>query len=50
MFPKGEVFTFVSGMICPQCAMRPSDELMAAIVGYLRAAKPDLTIVETGTA
>jgi hypothetical protein len=51
MFPKGEAFTFVCGAICPRCAsQRPDDELAAAIVGYLRTAKPDLTIVEAGTA
>jgi hypothetical protein len=30
--------------------MRPYDELMAAIIGYLRAVKPDTTIGEMGTA
>ena len=37
-------------MICPRCASRPSDELVAAIVGYLRRVKPDLTVAEWGTA
>jgi hypothetical protein len=50
MFPKGEAYTLISGVICSRCARRPTDELMAAIVGYLRAAKPDMTIVEMGTA
>jgi hypothetical protein len=50
MFPKGEAFLFVSGPICQRCATRPTDKLMAAVVGYLRAAKPDLTILEIGTA
>jgi hypothetical protein len=50
MFPKGKAFTFVSGAICPQCAMQPADELITAIAGYLRKVKPDLTLVEMGTA
>jgi hypothetical protein len=50
MFPKGDVFIFISGMICPRCASRRPDELISAIVGYLRKAKPDLTIIEGGTA
>jgi hypothetical protein len=35
-------------VICPRCAVRPNDELMTAIVGYLRAVKPDMTIAEMG--
>jgi hypothetical protein len=50
MFPKGDDFTTFSGMICPRCAVRPSDQLHTAIVGYLRKIKPDLTIIEMGTA
>jgi hypothetical protein len=50
MFPKSKAFTLISGAICPQCAARPTDELMAAIIGYLRAIKSGITIVETGTA
>ena len=50
LFPKDKAFTFISGGICLQCATRPYDELMAAIIGYLRAVKPDTTIGEMGTA
>ena len=50
MFPKGEAFIFICGAICPQCASRPTDELMTAVVSYLRAVKPDITIVEAGAA
>jgi|HubBroStandDraft_6_1064221.scaffolds.fasta_scaffold1000781_2 uncharacterized CHY-type Zn-finger protein len=50
MFPKGEAFTFLSGVICRRCAGRPSDELMTALVTHLRALKPDATIIEGGTA
>ena len=50
MFPKADSFTFVGGAICSQCVARPTDELIAAITGYLRAVKPDITIVEMGTA
>jgi hypothetical protein len=50
MFPKSKAFTLISGAICPQCAAPPTDELMAAIIGYLRAVKPDIRIVETETA
>jgi hypothetical protein len=50
MFPKSDAFTFISGAIRPRCASRRPDELVAAIIGYLRKTKPDLTIVEGGTA
>ena len=50
MFPKAEAFVFVCGAICPQCAVRPHDELMVAITSYLHAIKPDITIVQSGTA
>jgi len=47
---KGEALTFLSGAICRRCAGRPSDELMTAVVGYLRALKPDATIIKGGSA
>ena len=50
IFPKGDAFTFIAGSICQRCADRRPDELVAAIVGYLRKIKPDATIVEAGTA
>ena len=50
MFPKGDAFTFIAGAICPRCADRRPDELVAAIVGYLRKIKPDAAIVEAGRA
>ena len=50
LFPKGEAFTFLSGPICPRCLVRPADDLMTALVSYLREVKPDATLVEGGTA
>ena len=48
LFPKGEDFTFLSGVICRRCAGRPSDELMTALIGYLRAVKPDAHVGAAG--
>lgn len=50
MFPRGESLAGISGMICPRCAARPADELGSSIVSHLRAVKPDIAIVEMGTA
>jgi hypothetical protein len=50
MFPRAEAYTFISSLICSRYAGLPTAELMAAIVGYLRAANPDMTIVEAGAA
>jgi hypothetical protein len=48
--PKSENHVGISGMICQRCAARPASELGAAIVSRLRAVKPDVTVVEMGTA
>jgi hypothetical protein len=50
MLPKGKSCTGISGMICRRCAALPHDELMSAVLGYLRAAKPDIEIVPVGHA
>jgi hypothetical protein len=50
VFPKSENHVGISGMICQRCAALPTGELGAAIVGCLRAVKPDITIVEMGSA